>query len=128
MANRQRPNIAAALGGWSTRHRKLAIFGWLGFVIVTMSLGSASGQAGLADYQQLAGGSAQAEKIIDQAGLKDPSAELVLVQSRRPVDPSPGPWERYPGYRPTSAATWPKASTTTPPCTALPWRPSCSSW
>ena len=84
MINRQRPNIASALGEWSTRHRKLAIFGWLAFVIVAMFLGNASGQAGLANYQQLAGGSAQAEKILDQAGIKDPSAEVVLVQGRGP--------------------------------------------
>jgi RND superfamily putative drug exporter len=51
MASRRRPNIASVLGGWSTRHRKLAIFGWLAFVIVAMCLGNASGQVGLANYQ-----------------------------------------------------------------------------
>ncbi|HUB70136.1 MAG TPA: MMPL family transporter, partial [Acidimicrobiales bacterium] len=87
----QRRNIAAAIGGWSTRHRKLAIFGWLTFVVVAVFLGSASGQSGLANYQQLAGGSAQAEKILDQAGIQGPSGEVVLVQSRGPSGPSSSP-------------------------------------
>jgi len=82
MTHRRRQNIAAVIGGWSTRHRKLAIFGWLVFVIVAMFLGNAAGQTSLANYQQLAGGSAQAEKILDQAGIQDPSGEVVLVQSR----------------------------------------------
>ncbi len=56
-----------------------------------MCLGNASGQVGLANYQQMAGGSAQAEKILDQAGIQDPSGEVVLVQNRGPVGASPSP-------------------------------------
>ena len=74
-------NIAATLGGWSVRHRKAAILGWLIFVIVVAVLGSAAGQSSLQDYQQLAGGSGQAEKILAQAKIGDPAVELVLVHS-----------------------------------------------
>ena len=74
-------NMAATLGGWSARHRKAAILGWLIFVIVVAVLGSGSGQSSLANYQQLAGGSGQAEKILADARIGDPAVELVLVHS-----------------------------------------------
>jgi putative drug exporter of the RND superfamily len=80
---RNKHNIAATLGGWSARHRKSAILGWLIFVIVVAVLGSGSGQSSLANYQQLAGGSGRAEKILAEAGIGDPAVELVLVHSRR---------------------------------------------
>ena len=35
--------FAARAGRWSARHRKTAIFGWLGFVIVSLVIGSAVG-------------------------------------------------------------------------------------
>ena len=80
----EKRNIAATLGWWSARHRKTAIFGWLLFVVLVTVLGNAWGQSGLPDYQQLAGGSAQAEKIVHQAGIGDPAVELVLIHSTRP--------------------------------------------
>ncbi len=76
-------NIAATLGGWSARHRRAAILGWLFFVVLVVVLGSGSGQSSLANYQQLAGGSGQAEKILADARIGDPAVELVLVHSQR---------------------------------------------
>ena len=32
-------NLAGRIGRWSTQHRKKAIFGWLAFVIVSLTVG-----------------------------------------------------------------------------------------
>ena len=77
MAHRRSP--AAALGGWSAKHRKTAVFGWLLFVIVATVIGGAVGQKQLTDAQQGVGGSAQALQILQNAGLSAPAAEMVLV-------------------------------------------------
>jgi putative drug exporter of the RND superfamily len=77
----QRRNLAASLGGWSTRHRKTAIFGWLLFVLAASLLGSAAGQVGLTSFQQGAGDSARAEQIISRAGISQPAQEAVLIRS-----------------------------------------------
>jgi putative drug exporter of the RND superfamily len=77
MAHRRSP--AAVLGGWSARHRKTAVFGWLLFVILATVVGGAVGQRQLSDAQQGVGGSAQALRILQNAGLSAPAAEMVLV-------------------------------------------------
>src|SRR5688572_14544644 len=40
-------NLAARAGRWSAKHRKLAVFGWLAFVIAALAIGSATGQRSL---------------------------------------------------------------------------------
>ncbi|MBO2452925.1 MMPL family transporter [Actinomadura barringtoniae] len=72
-------NLAAALGGWSARHRKTAILGWLAFVILASVLGGMAGQVTMEDYEQGTGPSARAEKILHDAGIKAPDGEMVLV-------------------------------------------------
>jgi RND superfamily putative drug exporter len=74
-------SIAAALGGWSARHRKTAVFGWLLFVVLATVVGGAVGQQGLTDAQSGVGSSAQALQILQNAGLSDPASEMVLVHS-----------------------------------------------
>jgi len=76
-----RRNLAAALGGWSARHRKTAIGIWLLFVVAATLLGGVAGRAGLPDYRQGAGDSARAEQILASAHINQPAAELVLVHS-----------------------------------------------
>jgi RND superfamily putative drug exporter len=76
-----KPNLAARLGGWSARHRKTAIFGWLLFVVAAVLIGGMVGQQRLSDGEQGTGDSGRAERIIDQAGIKDPASEMVLVHS-----------------------------------------------
>ena len=36
-------HLAARMGHWSASHRKLAIFGWLAFVVVAIVIGTAVG-------------------------------------------------------------------------------------
>jgi hypothetical protein len=33
-------NLAARMGRWSARHRKTAVLGWLGFVVLAIAVGS----------------------------------------------------------------------------------------
>jgi uncharacterized membrane protein YdfJ with MMPL/SSD domain len=83
MAGRQ--GIAAVIGGWSVRHRAVAIVGWLLFVAVAMTLGRMSGQHEMTEDQYATGDSATVLQILDDAGLKPPARELVLVTSKGPV-------------------------------------------
>jgi RND superfamily putative drug exporter len=76
-----KPNLAARLGGWSARHRKTAIFGWLLFVVAAVLIGGMVGQQKLTDGEQGTGDSGRAERILDDAGIKDPASEMVLVHS-----------------------------------------------
>ncbi|WP_312886773.1 MMPL family transporter [Actinocrinis puniceicyclus] len=76
-----RRNIAAALGGWSARHRKTAVFGWLLFVVLATVIGGAAGQRNLTGAQQGSGDSAQALQILDDAHIAQPAGEMVLVHS-----------------------------------------------
>ncbi|GAA2149632.1 MMPL family transporter [Actinomadura napierensis] len=74
-----RRNVAAALGGWSARHRSAAVLGWLLFVVLASVLGGAAGQVTMAEHEQGSGPSAHAEKIIADAGIDDPDSETVLL-------------------------------------------------
>jgi len=76
-----RRGLAATLGGWSARHRMIAIGAWLLFVIGATVLGAAAGRAGLPNYRQGAGDSARAEQILASAHIGQHAAELVLVRS-----------------------------------------------
>lgn len=75
-------NLAARAGAWSARHRKIAIFGWLAFVIVAFMAGNAAGMKNLEDSDTGNGESRVADEAIDGAGFRDRAGEQVLVQSR----------------------------------------------
>ena len=77
---RQR-NLAARAGRWSAAHRKLAIFGWLAFVLAAVVLGGAAGINYQRDEDLGTGESGRADKII-AAGFADHASEQVLVQGR----------------------------------------------
>ena len=85
----RRRNLAASLGGWSARHRKTAVFGWLMFVVLVTVIGGAAGQQGLTDAQEGAGSSAQAQQILQNAGIKSPASEMVLVHGASEPATSP---------------------------------------
>lgn len=72
-------NLAAALGGWSARHRMTAILGWLLFVVLASVLGGAAGQVTMEDHEQGTGQSARAVQILTDAGVEDPDHETVLL-------------------------------------------------
>ncbi|MYX29933.1 MMPL family transporter [Streptomyces sp. SID8381] len=74
--------VAARAGGWSARHRWAAVGVWVLFVVLAMGLGSAAGRLDVKESDQLSGETHTAAKIIEDAGIKEPASETVLVQSR----------------------------------------------
>jgi uncharacterized membrane protein YdfJ with MMPL/SSD domain len=75
-------NLAARAGYWSAKHRKLAIGGWLAFVVIAFVLGGAIGTNTLSDDDSGNGESRVADKAITAADFPDKADEQVLVQSR----------------------------------------------
>ncbi len=77
-----RRNLAARAGRWSARHRKIAIGGWLAFVVIAFVLGGAIGTKELADEDTGNGSSRTADTAISRADFPEKLDEQVLVQSR----------------------------------------------
>jgi RND superfamily putative drug exporter len=75
-----RTNLTGRIGGWSARHRKTAIFGWLAFVVLALVLGKAAGVTMIDENTSGVGESGRADRILD-AGFERPAAESVLIQS-----------------------------------------------
>src|SRR3954467_221232 len=75
-------NLAARGGHWSAQHRKIAIGGWLTFVVIAFILGGAIGTNALSDDDSGNGESRVADKAITKADFPDKADEQVLVQSR----------------------------------------------
>src|SRR3954469_19352172 len=75
-------NLAARAGRWSARHRKTAVFGWLAFVVLAITLGSLIPRGELTDAESMDGSPAQAQRILDAHHWQDPASEMVLVQRR----------------------------------------------
>ncbi|HXV58716.1 MAG TPA: MMPL family transporter [Gaiellaceae bacterium] len=73
-------NLAGRMGRWSARHRKTAIFGWLGFVVAAFAVGIASGTTQIEPATSGVGESGRAEKILYEE-FEQPAGESVLVQS-----------------------------------------------
>ncbi|MER6979098.1 MMPL family transporter [Streptomyces carpinensis] len=74
--------FAARAGGWSARHRWAAVGIWVLFVVLAMGLGSAAGRVDVKDSDQLKGETHTAAKIIEDAGIKEPASETVLIQAK----------------------------------------------
>jgi len=72
--------IASRAGVWSARHRKLAIWGWLAFVVLALFIGSAVGTQTLEHTEGSVGESGRADKTIADAA-PEYAQELVLIQS-----------------------------------------------
>jgi uncharacterized membrane protein YdfJ with MMPL/SSD domain len=75
-------NIAARAGRWSAQHRKIAIFGWLAFVVVAFAIGGAIGTNEAVNSQaSRTGDSGRAESVLSSE-FKRNYSERVLVQGR----------------------------------------------
>jgi uncharacterized membrane protein YdfJ with MMPL/SSD domain len=73
--------LAARIGRWSARHRKLAIGGWLALVAAVFVLGGVVGIKSLSDSDAEVGESGKAARIYAHAGFDAGDPEAVLVQS-----------------------------------------------
>ena len=78
----RKSNLAARAGHWSATHRKIAILGWIAFVVVAVMAGQLVTQKTIFGADQFNGESGRAEHALEDAGLR-PNKELVLVQSQK---------------------------------------------
>ena len=78
-------NIAARMGRWSASHRKLAIFGWLAFVLSAIVIGTAVGQKTIDQQNNNVGQAHRADQILKQAGFTEsgPLTEFVVIQNHK---------------------------------------------
>jgi putative drug exporter of the RND superfamily len=79
---RHRPPFVERIAGWSARHRKTAVFGWLALVAVVFLGGQALGTKSQPAYD--AGQAGQAERTLHGLGVVAPAVEDVLIQARSP--------------------------------------------
>jgi RND superfamily putative drug exporter len=73
-------NFAARAGHWSARHRKTAIFGWIGFVLVTLVIGMGAGMKTI-ENDSGPGEAGRAGEATERA-FPQKVEEQVLVQKR----------------------------------------------
>jgi RND superfamily putative drug exporter len=79
---RIRSPLVERIAGWSARHRKTAVFGWLALVAIIFLGGQALGTKSLPAYN--AGQAGQAEQALHRLGVVAPAVEDVLIQARSP--------------------------------------------
>jgi RND superfamily putative drug exporter len=77
-----RPPAVEALAGWSARHRKAAVFGWLALVAMAYLIGQLLGSP--SRPQNDLGQAGQAEQTLQNLGVTAPTTEAVLIQARTP--------------------------------------------
>src|SRR6266478_3460088 len=68
------------VAGWSARHRKTALFGWLLLVVGAVMVGSMLGTKNLNSYDP--GQAGQAERVLSRHGVVQRPTESVLIQAR----------------------------------------------
>jgi RND superfamily putative drug exporter len=68
------------VAGWSARHRKTALFGWLLLVAGAVMVGSMLGTKNLNSYDP--GQAGRAERVLSRPGVVQPASETVLIQAR----------------------------------------------
>ncbi len=73
-------NLAARMARWSAQHRKKAIFGWLGFVVVLFAINMTSPMKKIVFETSGPGESGQADSILYE-DFRQPAGEEVLIQS-----------------------------------------------
>jgi uncharacterized membrane protein YdfJ with MMPL/SSD domain len=80
--------IASRAGLWSAKHRKLAIWGWLGFVFVALAIGAAVGTRALEHTEGSVGESGRADQAIADAAPAY-AQEMVLIESAQATAEQP---------------------------------------
>jgi uncharacterized membrane protein YdfJ with MMPL/SSD domain len=80
-------NLAARAGRWSAQNRKVAILGWLAFVLLAFAIGKAIGTNQLGDSQTSRTGESGRADAVLRTTFKRNYAEQVLVQARTGATP-----------------------------------------
>jgi uncharacterized membrane protein YdfJ with MMPL/SSD domain len=73
-------NFSARMGRWSARHRKIAIFGWLAFVVAAFVIGGQIGTKNIEANDTIPGESGRVTRLLDKE-FPQPAGESVLIQS-----------------------------------------------
>jgi RND superfamily putative drug exporter len=68
------------VAGWSARHRKTALLGWLLLVAGAVMISSMLGTKNLNSYDP--GQAGRAERVLARPGVVQPASETVLIQAR----------------------------------------------
>jgi putative drug exporter of the RND superfamily len=74
--------VVERIAGWSARHRKTAVLGWLFLVAAVFVGGHMIPSTNVQQYD--AGQSGRAEQTLNRLNVKSPPAENVLIQARSP--------------------------------------------
>ncbi len=77
-----RTSIASRAARWSAKHRRIAILGWIAFVVLSIVIGGKVGTEQIADEDLGNGESRQGEQVLADAGFPDNQTEQVLIQTR----------------------------------------------
>jgi len=75
-----RAPIVERVAGWSVRHRKTAVFGWLLLVVAAVVIGQRLGTQNLNSYDP--GQAGRAERVLAQPVVQQPDSESILIQGR----------------------------------------------
>ncbi len=81
-ANNRPENFTARAARWSAAHRKRAVLGWLGFVVIAVALGGAAGTVTIKSEDQGNGESRAASRVLAEQFPRERAREQVLIQSR----------------------------------------------
>src|SRR5579863_9617815 len=80
MTRTSREPIVERVAGWSARHRKTAVFGWLLLVVAAVLIGQRLGTHQLNSYDP--GQAGRAERVLNLPVVQQPDGESVLIQGR----------------------------------------------
>ncbi len=72
--------VVERVAGWSARHRKTALIGWLLLVAGAVMVGGMLGTKNLNSYDP--GQAGRAERVLSRPGVVQPASETVLIQAR----------------------------------------------
>jgi putative drug exporter of the RND superfamily len=77
--NTIREPVVQRVAGWSARHSKIAVFGWLLLVVAAVAVGQRVGTGNVPSYD--AGQAGQAERVLNEPVVKQPDTESVLIRA-----------------------------------------------
>jgi putative drug exporter of the RND superfamily len=74
--------VVQRVAGWSARHSKIAVFGWLLLVVAAVAVGQRVGTGNIPSYD--AGQAGQAERVLNEPVVQQqqPDTESVLIQGK----------------------------------------------
>src|SRR4029450_3367923 len=79
-SSKQSENVAARVGRWGAGHWKLALFGWLAFVVIAFWAGQMLGTKSLSATEPGPGESGRVQRILNDE-FAQPAKGLAVLQS-----------------------------------------------